>query len=98
MKYTNDDLKLSFTVGDRPTVRQQLEYMGAAVTLGGKDLFLALWRGALVLIQDWECELIPDPHKLDLEKVSDLKVTEAVTWAGMRVREFVNSLDELPKN
>ena len=72
--------------------------MGEATTIGGKDLFLALWRSALILIEDWECKLIPDPHKLDLEKANDLKVTEVVTWTGMRVREFVNSLNEVPKN
>ena len=98
MEYKNDDPKVRFTVPDKPTVRQQLEYLGAATTIGGKDLFLALWRSALILIEDWECKLIPDPHKLDLEKANDLKVTEVVTWTGMRVREFVNSLNEVPKN
>src|SRR3990172_11722839 len=98
MEYKNDHPKVRFTVPDKPTVRQQLEYLGEATTIGGKDLFLALWRSALILIEDWECKLIPDPHKLGLEKANDLKVTEVITWTGMRVREFVNSLNEVPKN
>ena len=65
MEYKNDDPKVRFPVPDKPTVRQQLEYLGEATTIGGKDLFLALWRSALILIEDWECKLIPDPHKLD---------------------------------
>lgn len=97
MEFKNEDVKLRFTVPERPTVRQQLRYMGAAVSLGGEDLFLAFWRGALTMIEDWECELVTDPRKLDLDTVQDLRITELVTWVGLRVREYVTSLDELPK-
>ena len=98
MEYKNDDPKVRFTVPDKPTVKQQLEYLGAATTMGGKDLFLALWRGALTLIDEWECEIIPDVHKVDLDKITSLKQTELVTWVGMQVRKFVNDLDDVPKN
>ena|SRR3990172_7663486 len=98
MEYKNEDPKVRFTVPDKPTVRQQLEYLGAATTFGSKDLFTALWRGAQTLIQDWECKLIPDHQKADLDKLTDLKQTEVILWVGRQVREFVNSLEEVPKN
>ena len=99
MEYQREDEpKVRFTVPDRPSVRQQLQYLGAGVSAGGSDFFLSLWRGALVLVDEWECEIIPNPRKLDLNKADDLKITEVVTWVGMRVREFVNSLDNVPKN
>lgn len=96
MEFKNEDLKVRFTVPDKPNVRQQLQYWGAVASLGEEDLFLALWRGAKTLIQEWHCETMKKLDE-DLDKTTELKQTEVIMWVGMRVREFVISLENVPK-
>lgn len=92
MEFNKPDYK--FTVPDRPTVRQQLEYFSAGA---GLPMALRHWEGAKTLIQSWECEKLPD-HKVDLDTISDPAATTIIIAAGADVVRFMNSLDEVPKN
>lgn len=98
MEFTNDDPKVRFTVPDRPTVRQQMRYADVAVMQGNN--FTAWWRAASVLIEDWECDLIPALDKANelMDKETNPKITEILTWVGMKVKEHINALEEIPKN
>lgn len=95
-EFVRDTPSARFSVPDAITVKQQLRYMSAAVT--AKLDFERYWAGALVLMQDWSCDLIKDPHKLDLEKETDPRVTDVVIWAGWQVKQHVDQLGTLPKN
>jgi hypothetical protein len=87
-----------FTVPDRPTVRQQLQYFSNTVSMSDdEDLFFRYWRGATALISDWKCEILPDFH-IDLDKADDPNLTNLIIWAGLQVRDHMNSLEALPKN
>ena len=88
---------ISFSVPDKPTVRQQLEYVGAS-SGSGKDLVVKKWDGAKALIQDWKCELAPDLEEIDIDTETNPDVAAVITWAAMRVWEHMNSLEGVPKN
>lgn len=92
MEFTRDEYK--FTIPDRPTVRQQLEYFSAGASL---PLALRHWEGAKTLIQSWECKLLPD-YRADLDTITNPAVTSLIIQAGAEVVRFMNSLDDVPKN
>lgn len=96
MIYEREDGKCSLEVPDRPTVRQQLNYFS---TIGGTEgnYLLRWWVGAQSLITDWKCEALPD-HKTDLDKITDPTQTDVIIWAGLKVREHMNALEDLSKN
>jgi hypothetical protein len=84
-----------FTVADRITVRQQMAYLSDA-TASNRPHIERLWLGAAALIQEWDCELFS--KDVDLDEVTDARITEIMVWAALQVRNHVNSLDEIPKN
>ena len=95
MKFERDDC--TFEIPDRPTVRQQLLFFGAASGLDRTDSILRYWEGAKQLIQKWECKAIPD-YKISLDDMSGTDQTQIIIWAGLQVLHFMNGLDDIPKN
>jgi hypothetical protein len=95
--FTNDRLGASFTLPDRPSVRQQLAYFSEAGIARGQELFERYWRGALTIIQDWKCAALPDPN-IDLDALDDPKATEVILWAGIAAKNHMDALDNVPKN
>lgn len=98
MEFINTDFGVSFSLPERVTVRQQLGYISEAGLARGRDLFERYWYGARNLVQNWQCELIPDPMILDLDKATDPKIAMIVTWVGIEVKGYMDRLDTLPKN
>lgn len=86
-----------FTVPDRITVKQQLEYFSVAGGLAGNEYWFRLWEAAKLFIQNWEFELMPDLNA-DLDTLSDPRVSQAIVWAGMRVSAHIDSLQAVSKN
>ena len=98
MEYTNDGLGVQLTVIDRPTVRQQLRYK-AALAQGRADSdkqFEVNWEAAKLLITDWKCEACP--LDVDLDKATDKRIADVITWTGFTVFGHYLALDEIPKN
>ncbi len=95
MEFSSDHVR--FTVPDRPTVRQQLDYYSMIAHAEGRVMFERYWTGALPLIEKWECDALPD-YESDLDKISDPAQTTVIIWAGMRVMEHMNGLKDIPKN
>lgn len=91
----NPDCK--FSVPDKVTVRQQLAYYSETAAASGSDIFERYWQGAKALITSWQCEIMPD-HKIDLATVTNPKIAELVVWAGVSVKNYLDTLEELPKN
>lgn len=98
MNFDNDKLGVHFTLPDKVTVRDQLAYFSNAGLAHGKQLFERFWLGAVSIIQNWKCDLIPDIEKFDLDAATDPNITNIVIWVGMRVKEHMDSLDDIPKN
>lgn len=97
MVFERENPRCRFTIPERPTVRQQLEYYSLAGGLSVADMLMRYWNGAKALILEWQCEELPD-YKADLDSITSAKAAEVVIWAGMQVRNYMVSLDELPKN
>jgi hypothetical protein len=86
-----------FTVPDKITVRQQLAYFSAATGLDPSKRLERNWSGAKTLIEEWECELIPDKD-VNLDELYSLEETNIVIWVGNKVYAHMVSLEETPKN
>ena len=99
MDFEREKPKCKFSIVDRPTVRQQLEYYGLISGGIGKDMLIRYWMGAqsLILEKSWECESIPD-YEFDIEEIDNPEVTRIIIWAGVEVRDFFNQLENVPKN
>ena len=85
---------VSFSVPDVVTVRQQMAYFSAGAS---KPALERLWLGARELITDWRCEIMPD-IKTDLDSIHDPNITAVLSWAGVAVKNHIDSLENVPKN
>jgi hypothetical protein len=94
----NEKLETSFTLPDVITVRMQMAYFSHIARSSGDELFLRLWKGATALLRDWQSAIVPDPEKFDVDRETDPRATELIIWAGLRVQERMNGLEQLPKN
>jgi hypothetical protein len=97
-EYKNEKLETSFALPEVITVRMQMAYFSQIARSSGDELFFRLWRGATALVRDWQSKIIPDPEKLDLDSETNPQATELIIWAGLRVQERMNSLEQIPKN
>jgi hypothetical protein len=96
MRFERDDKKCSFEIPDRPTVKQQLIYMGKAS--GVNDGYpLRFWNAAKDLIKDWKCDIFQD-YNTDLDTIDNPNITDILVWAGLQVWTHMVGLEELPKN
>ena len=97
MKYDNEQYKTSFEVPDKFTIRKQLEFFSATGD-PSQPRFVRHWQGALVVIQDWKSEMIPDLGKLDIDNETNPEITDLMIWTGLTVVLHMNKLQEIPKN
>lgn len=95
MKFEREDC--TFEIPDRPTVKQQLLYFGAASGVDRNDAMLRYWDGAKQMIQKWDCKHMPD-YKISLDDLTDSNATQVIIWAGLEVLKHMNQLDDIPKN
>jgi hypothetical protein len=96
MKFANEELKTTFEVPDRPTVRQQLAYYAARSDYDTNRLESG-WYGARALMQNWQSEIMPD-MMTDLESLTNPSQTRLILWAGVEVFKFFMALEDMPKN
>lgn len=95
MEFSND--KVKFTIPDRPTVRQQMRWFGAVSGGDKNETYIRYWEAAKTLVQTWESETIPD-YKIDIDTEANPTQTHNLIWAGLQVLEFMNNLEDIPKN
>jgi hypothetical protein len=98
MEFKNDVLGASFTLPEKVTVRMQLAYLSNAIIARGRDMLERYWLGAVGIMRDWKCELIPDPAALDLDTADNPKIVEVILWAGLEVKSYMDHLEGVPKN
>jgi len=97
MEFRREDPDCRFTVPDRPTVRQQMTFQDA---ISRKDGYLRsefYWRGAISLIDEWECESFPDP-RVSLDEVDNRSILSIINWASTQVLLHVTGLEDISKN
>lgn len=86
-----------FTVPDRPTVRQQMTWADAISTRDGVIRTEYYWSGVLTLIEDWECEIFPDP-RVSLDDVDNPSILTVIRWAAIQAMYHMTGLEDIPKN
>lgn len=97
MEFSNEVLKTSFTLPDKVTVRKQMQYLSVAGRSRDKEYVERLWLAARELIENWKSEYLPD-LQASLDEVTDGNVTNVLVWASFEVKQYIEKLDEIPKN
>ena len=97
--YTNETSGVSFDLPDAITVRKQLAYRHAvASATDTADIYGRFWKGFLMLVDNWQCELAPDVHAIDLDTDTRRQVADIVVWACNTLAAHMNDLEDVPKN
>jgi hypothetical protein len=97
MEITIEEFGLRFTTPENPTVAEIMLYDSKRVDMANTPIYLGMWEMAKTLIQEWECELMPD-YKVELNKITDLRIARLVEQAGNAVLAWRLSLDKVSKN
>lgn len=97
-EFKNEEVGIRFTIPERPTVKQQLIYTGACTSLMEEEWFIKRWNGAKSLIVDWECDALSDYKSIDLEKETNPKIAEIISWVSLQTMIFMSQLEDVPKN
>jgi hypothetical protein len=95
--YTNEKLGVSFSLPDKLTIRQQLDWRGRVFESAGTT-FLRHWLAVLPLIEDWDYEPHPKLEDIDLDKITDKAMADVIFWASNEAAGHMAGLDDIPKN
>lgn len=97
MKYENDELGVSFSIPDAVSVRRQLEFRESVFVADG-SIYARYWAGARDVIDDWQCEVIPDIADFDMDAATSKLEANIVNWVANTVAGHMDSLEDVPKN
>jgi hypothetical protein len=97
MEYKNEQLGCSFSLPDELTIRQQLLLRTRVFRDESEDAYSQWWAGILPLIEDWQCEEIPDPVAFDLDDSGTWQQGNIVQWVSNMAAGYVIELGEVPK-
>lgn len=95
--YENEALGVSFDVADRITVREQLAFRQAIFNKNAESTYERYWAGAVKVLKEWQCELVPDPTALDLDEADDARIADIVQWTANIVAGHMAELRTPPK-
>lgn len=58
------------------------------------------WVGAMEILENWDCEILPDPHKLSPDDLRDThgEALQIVMWVSSQVNVYVLAKLYIPKN
>lgn len=87
----------SFDLPDDPTVKEVLAYDSKRLELSNEPPLVVLWECIRPVIQNWQCESLPDYQK-SLDEIHGRKAAAIIEWAAFRGSEWRLMLDETPKN
>ena len=95
--YENEKLGVSFTLPDKLTVRQQLDWRGRVFETEGTT-FLRHWQAVKPLIEDWAYEPDPVLEDIDIDTATDKALADVIFWASNEAAGHMAGLDAIPKN
>ena len=97
MEFERKNPDCKFSIPDRPTVRQQLEYFSLIGGAPDKNKLTRYWTGMQILVEEWKCDVMPDCD-IALSDIDDPDITDIIVWAGTEVVIHLNSLESITKN
>lgn len=103
MEFVNKELRCKFALPEPLRLRHVEQYEKArdeARAAGAQFTPSINWVGALVLLEDWVCEVLPDPKALTPEDLADVHgpVLQVVMWVAGQVATHVMKELFIPKN
>jgi hypothetical protein len=98
MKHENEELGVSFELPDSVTVREQLGFRERVFIIGEQDTYSRYWAGVIPLLDNWQCELIPDPEAVDLDTETDVQIANIINWVANTAAGHFASLEEPDPN
>ncbi len=96
-EFSNEERGVRFTLPDSMTVRDQLGFFAAVSNAEEISTFESYWEAAKTLIEDWECDALPDIG-VDLGEVHDSKITSIILWVGTQALNHMSELGAVSKN
>ena len=98
MEFKREKPDCEFVLPDKVTVRQQLAYYSAASTIEPEKFLERSWEAAkqIIVPLSWKCEVTKMDANLD--EITDPQAAEIILWAGLKVRDYINGLESIPKN
>lgn len=96
--YESENLGVSFSLPERLTVREHMQFRARLVDALAEDAYTRYWLAVLPLVEDWQCEVIPDPAALDLDAFISWKVADVMQYVANTAAAHMLSLDDVPKN
>ena len=97
MEVKNDDLGVSFTLPDKLSVFDQLQYKSLMIpTKESKGMYNILWLAAKELVDNWKCKSLK--IGTDLKTITDPAAADIVEFVGLKVFAHYNSVEKLPKD
>ena len=99
MRYESEALGVSFELPDTLTVREQLLFRSRIAERPREEHFTRYWYAAQSLIQEWQCDDIPDPAELDMDAPDgDGRLSNIVMWVANTAAGHLAGIDIPPKN
>ncbi len=95
--YEDEESGASFDIADKFTVREQLAFRSRLNEQVGESAYVRYWLAGQTVMQNWLCELVPDPATLDLDASDDIRVANIVQWAANTVAGHMNRMETPPK-
>lgn len=86
-------LPVPFTLGD---VEKWEAARAKAIRDGAMTVLSIRWMAARAVIEEWECETLPDLN-LETDTISGEQL-RVIAWVGLKIENFVLDLTRIPKN
>lgn len=98
MKFENADLKTTFELPDRPTVRQVLNYR-SIVEVENREghYYERWWTGLKSVATNWQSEHIALDADLD-DTPGTREAIEVMRWSGLQCWTHMTGLSDVQKN
>jgi len=98
IEFNHPEHEATFFLPEKPTIRQLMAYDGFEF-LRGRQMYERFWDAARTVMQDWECELLPD-IEISLDEAGTEEQLEIIKWACLLVWDWRYKFkqDQLPKN
>ena len=97
-EYESTKLGVKFSVPDELNIRQQVSFRSELFLSKDMERFERFWIGAQHLIEEWECELIPDRAELNLATETNPAIADIVNWTGTTMAGHLAMIGAVPKN
>jgi hypothetical protein len=96
--FESEQYGVSFSLPVEMTVRDHLAFRSRSIPATEDGLYAGYWKGIMPLLEDWKCEIIPNPEELDIDKAMSLTMANIVNWVCNMAIVHFTEIDDVPPN